>query len=1064
MIKDAIEDKKRHQQDDAINKKRAFQIKDDEVKECFVEDIQSEDFVVVYDNEEIPADMILLNCVGHNGCKGFCFVETSNLDGESNLKRKSAKIGREFCICNNKKKKINNENKKPIDHLHKEENIEKNTVNQTGNLIQNDGTNTEQGNITPLDSTSDSFEGNTFNNGFNNSRVVENKFIEKIENCDKEIISKIQSFEIHKTGDVLNDTQCIVYTADDSFYHSDKNILLKGSKLKNTVYVIGLVICVGTDTKQAKNQCVGGLRVSLFEKRVNKSLCLIFVAYFFILFFTSMMGSLFLNKNDIGYFYLSSNKGYDGLVLTGTNYILFSYLIPISLFLTLEIGRIFSALFIANDSNLFKNGSSSQCRNSNVVEDLGIIEHILTDKTGTLTNNKMSLKFVHLKNKKGLETIEDCISNDRSRSMNFKIQKNLPTEYSNSEEAEYKINDDTTLGSNLHENDNHNEDNILPEKSQNLDSLESDESNSFIQSDLDLKDNFTLFFIGLLVCNSVDIFKNSYEGPSQDEICILNGIRSIGSLIKRTENNILISFRNVKQRIQIILTLDFTSKRQRMSVIVKIKDKYILFIKGSDQVVLPLIKERKNLSSLIDENSYYRSLVIAYKEIKNIESIMTAYRGIDLKHRKQKLESLFNGFENNVNYLGCTFVEDSLQDGICDCIESFKKANIRIWMVTGDKKETAYSCGVMCGLIQDEKKLSRLSLRNENKNTCMSKSKKDSKNGSVTHTLTLESKEEECILISALDIIEKLSKNEKIESDAIIFRSSPEQKAKIANFLVKQGLNILSIGDGSNDVMMLQASHVSVGIQGTEGTHASLSSDFSIPTFSCLKRLLFVHGRYNFLRLSKLTLNSIFKNLLLIFIQIFFNFFNGYSGRPVFNFFFLNYFNILFTSAIPLYIAIFDKDVDEETIMQKPEKYQETTKYFNSKIIFLNTMLAIFKASVIFWLSYGIFNVKDFTNSNGFIGGYTAMNNYFSLLVFIAVFVRQIRLISYFNMFSYFFILLSIVLYFITIFGIQEFSSTTKNSAFHLYSIPSFYFALMAVMGLTLLFDFVYDTQHNNCI
>jgi phospholipid-transporting ATPase len=375
-------------------------------------------------------------------------------------------------------------------------------------------------------------------------------------------------------------------------------------------------------------------------------------------------------------------------------------------------------------------------------------------------------------------------------------------------------------------------------------------------------------------------------------------------------------------------------------------------------------------------------------------------------------------------------VEDRLQEGVKGTIKSLYEAGIRIWMITGDKKETALSCAHNSGVIT----------RSDRGNTSQ--------------------------VSEAKSILDKIARNEDIceFESLIIYRASPDQKAKIARHLVQKGKTVLSIGDGNNDVSMLQNSSIGVGIKGYEGTQASLTADFSVPQFQCLKRLLLIHGRYNFMRFSKLTLNSFYKNLFLIVIQFYYNFYNGYSGRPVFNFFFLNYYNVLFTSFIPLTISLFDKDYPEEYLLDHPKRYEDCKDYFSNKAIFSNILLSLVKASVAFWLSYFIFETKDFTGRSGLPGGYTAMNNYFSLIVFATVFVRQIRLISYYVVFSYIAMVLTAILYFSTIFGIQEIDSELNGGALHLYCMPVFYVSALSVLSLLFFIDFLYDIMHTRSL
>lgn len=211
-----------------------------------------------------------------------------------------------------------------------------------------------------------------------------------------------------------------------------------------------------------------------------------------------------------------------------------------------------------------------------------------------------------------------------------------------------------------------------------------------------------------------------------------------------------------------------------------------------------------------------------------------------------------------MKYLGTTFIEDELQDDVKETIEMLKDANIKIWMITGDKKETAISCAVDSGLMKSFD-------------------------------------DEDVLCIEGRKFDEEISEVDATSyKSVIIYRSTPKQKSQIAKFFKNNKKNTLAIGDGNNDVPMLLTANVGVGILGKEGNQAGISADFAVPDFKSLKFLIFIHGRYNFIRFSKVTLNALYKNIYLIIIQYLYNFFTGFSGKPIYNNFFLNYYNVFF--------------------------------------------------------------------------------------------------------------------------------------------------------------------------
>lgn len=243
----------------------------------------------------------------------------------------------------------------------------------------------------------------------------------------------------------------------------------------------------------------------------------------------------------------------------------------------------------------------------------------------------------------------------------------------------------------------------------------------------------------------------------------------------------------------------------------------------------------------------------------------------------------------NLELLGATAIEDRLQDGVPNSIANILKAGVRIWVLTGDKEETAINIGYACQLLDND--MERLILN-------------------CDHFPTIASVEEMLNLQIQLRA-EKLAKHELCNRTAIVVdgaalrmifddrhcrelflqvaqycsavvccRVSPKQKADVVG-LVKTllvGSRTLSIGDGANDVAMIQEAHVGVGISGHEGMQAVNSSDFAIAQFRFLERLLLVHGHWNLRRMAKLSLYVIYKNIMLYFTLFTLSLYAGGSG------------------------------------------------------------------------------------------------------------------------------------------------------------------------------------------
>lgn len=245
------------------------------------------------------------------------------------------------------------------------------------------------------------------------------------------------------------------------------------------------------------------------------------------------------------------------------------------------------------------------------------------------------------------------------------------------------------------------------------------------------------------------------------------------------------------------------------------------------------------------------------------------------------------------------------------------------------------------------------------------------------------------------------------------------QKALVVK-MVKDGLGkvCLSIGDGANDVPMIQAAHIGVGISGFEGLQAVMASDFAIAQFQFLKRLLLVrhHARlFEFLlmlcsRCMVVGAIAAFPSLFFTFftnalrayrppqffflslishryafIQFFFSPFNAWSGQPCFHQYMMQFYNVLFTALPCIVFAIFDKDVDDLVSMEHPELYRLGVEdgIFTSKAMLSWMGSGIYHSAVIFFFGYYQFASGGHAFENGLDGDLVQ----FGILTFFALVV-----------------------------------------------------------------------------
>jgi len=276
---------------------------------------------------------------------------------------------------------------------------------------------------------------------------------------------------------------------------------------------------------------------------------------------------------------------------------------------------------------------------------------------------------------------------------------------------------------------------------------------------------------------------------------------------------------------------------------------------------------------------------------------------------------------------GCTAVEDQIQDGVLDVVKDLKKAKIKVMMLTGDKMETAVTIGELSGIITAEKvfEIERVSDKVPSLEEQYER---------VHYDLRNAGSEKSCLVINGEMLEESISDYEsefkevfdKIDS-MICNRAAPAQKAYIVRWVMKTYSGVcLAIGDGANDVSMIQASNVGIGIMGQEGTQAALASDFIIYRFCFLKKLLFVHGHYNYLRTSKVVLICIYKNLACILPLCWYGMYSQSTGQTIFEASMLSMFNLFFTSLPPFVCGLLEKDAPQDCLMTYPEAYHDLSQ------------------------------------------------------------------------------------------------------------------------------------------
>lgn len=371
-----------------------------------------------------------------------------------------------------------------------------------------------------------------------------------------------------------------------------------------------------------------------------------------------------------------------------------------------------------------------------------------------------------------------------------------------------------------------------------------------------------------------------------------------------------------------------------------------------------------------------RTLLYSYRDLTAPQyeewSKRYATAKTSLVDRSTKIENVGAELEENLSLLGCTAIEDKLQDGVPEAIEKLRRAGIRMWMLTGDKRETAINIGYSCKLIKDYSSVIVLSIEGANSTdklrSIITATEIELDEGGIAH----------CVIVidgATLSEIENdptimpLFISLGVKADSVICcRASPSQKATMVSKVreLDRSKVTLAIGDGANDIAMIQSADVGVGITGKEGLQAARTSDYSIAQFRYLLKLLLVHGRYNYIRTSKFVLCTFYKELLFYLSQLLYQRYTMFTGSSLYESWSLSMFNTLFTSLPVLCIGMYDKDLKPSTLISVPELYSKgiNNETFNL-VVFIKWVILAATQSIslcfILWYIYGFSALIDNT-------------------------------------------------------------------------------------------------------
>ncbi|KAG0683390.1 putative aminophospholipid-translocase [Pichia californica] len=695
------------------------------------------------------------------------------------------------------------------------------------------------------------------------------------------IQAQLPTKDIHKfLGNLTYGDNVIGLTVDQTLWAN--TVLASGT-------CIGCIIYTGKDTKQAMNTSTPRVKVGLLELEINqisKVLCI----------------SVFLLSVGLVFCQGFSDDWYVDIMRF---LILFSTIIPVSLRVNLDLGKSVYSYQIQHDANI----PSTIVRTSTIPEDLGRIEYLLTDKTGTLTQNEMEMKKIHLGTVSYTGDTMDLVK-----------------EYVN------HFNEVTTKPT----------------------------------SRRDLGIRVRDLILTLAICHNVTptVEDNilEYQAASPDEVAIVKFTQSVGlSLIKRDRSSISLLHVSTGKvyEFEILQVFPFNSDTKRMGIVVydKTKDEYWFYEKGADTVMTKIVVQNDWLEEETNNMARegLRTLVIGRKKLnQNIyNEFKTAYENASssMTNREVQMQKVITQYlEYDLELLGLTGVEDKLQVDVKSSIECLRNAGIKIWMLTGDKVETARCIGISTKLISRGQYVHTIE-------------KLRSPEIALQQIEILRTNINSCLLIDGESLSTYLHfyPNEFFDISrnlpaVIACRCTPQQKADVA-ILIREstGKRVCCIGDGGNDVSMIQSANVGVGIVGKEGKQASIAADFSITQFCHLTKLLLWHGRNSYKRSAKLAQFVIHRGLIISICQVVYSVSSKFEPLALYQGWLMVGYATCYTMA-PVFSLVLDYDVSENLVTLYPELYKELTagKSLSFKTFFVWLFVSIFQGGVIQGISQGL--------------------------------------------------------------------------------------------------------------
>ncbi|KAK1934776.1 putative phospholipid-translocating P-type ATPase [Babesia divergens] len=926
LLKEGCDDYKRYLRDREANSQKYEILTPNGINEVNAEKITVGSIVKLRKNQRVPADMILLRSSEANGCS---FIRTDQLDGETDWKLKKAVHTTQFlesadeivklnavCCCEPPRQEIYSFNGKITFYRNFDgvdgQNMPPILRCQTKDVIL---------------STARS-ERETINNPAIGGRRS------SVSNLTSEIINDCETQQ--ENANVLDVVEEPL-TVDNALWMN--SIVAAGS-------LYGLVIYIGKEVRASLNARRARYKIGCFDWEVNLMTKVLFSILLAMSFAMVILGGF------VGRWYIWLIKFL----------LLFSTIIPISLRINLDIAKFTYSRAMTMDKEI----PGTVPRTTLIPEELGRIGYLLTDKTGTLTQNVMNLDRIHIGRAlfqlDDLDTIRQLVekhftdynNNSLLEANPDGVQEEITRANSNSKIAQVATANGAapTTGSGTQS---------APKRPKRKSAIHTPHASVSQTNDIETK--LCLAILSLAICHSVTPIADKddrldFQASSPDEIAMVSFAQMCNvELRERDETKMVLCVcGHIFLTYKILMVFPFSSETKRMGIIIEDEEANakFFFCKGAESALVKLLQARGSvwLNEECDNMARLglRTLVFGYRQLSDAEfaAFEARYRDarLSLTDREEKIKRVISTIERDLILVALSGVQDNLQPHVRSTLESLRHAGIKIWMLTGDKVDTAKCIAISAGI--KDKRHSLCQITSDD-----TKDKEDIKqkleNFSMGPTSTMLVVDGTVVATSIKEFPKFFIMVAAMAPAVLCCRCTPFIKAELVRLIKEHtGKRTCAIGDGGNDVPMILEADVGIGIVGKEGLQASLSADYSIHRFHYIKRIILWHGRNSYKNSASLTHFIIHRGMIIAVMQALFSAMYFYMPLAFFQGWLQIGFSTYYT-MLPLYSLVLDYEMEESVVFLFPELYQtlHTGRVMSVKTFLIWVWISVFQGAIL---------------------------------------------------------------------------------------------------------------------